>query len=310
MTPHTSLGDGGEFDIIRRMLDRWGPRAAGIGDDAAVVSQGVDGALVVSTDTSVENVHFRNDWLSPTEIGYRATASALSDLAAVAAKPVGVLVAMGIPDNWRMDIDQLCDGIGEAASLVDAPIIGGDLSRAAELSLTITVLGTSKSVLLRSGAKPGDFIYVTGRLGGSKAALDALLNGKPLDASTRMRFAHPVPRIAEALWLAERGATAAIDISDGLAADAAHIAAASRVRLNIEVDAIPAFGDVSGQDAAQSGEEYELVVTSPAEFDVNAFTQKFYTDLTMIGRAEPGEGVAFSSKGKEISIGKGYLHFQ
>jgi thiamine-monophosphate kinase len=293
------------------MLERWGPRARRIGDDAAVITSVIDGAIIASTDTSIENVHFRKEWLSPAEIGYRATASALSDLAAMGAKPLGVLVAMGIPAQWRSHLDEICDGIGEATSLVDAPIIGGDLSRASELSLSITVLGSSRSVLFRTGTRPGDYVYLTGRLGGPKAALDALEQGKEPTPSARNRFAHPIPRIAEALWLAEKGATAAVDVSDGLASDLAHLASASRVSLAIDLDAVPVLGEMSPVDAAVSGEEYEVVVTAPGALDTRAFHNRFNLDLTVIGRAEQsGCGVRFTSKGEEITVGGGYLHFR
>ena len=151
--PHTPLGAGGEFDAIRRMLERWGPHARRIGDDAAVITSLGDRGLVVSIDTSVENVHFKRDWLSPCEIGYRAAASALSDLAAMGAKPLGMLVAMAIPDEWRKQIDGLTDGIGDAARAVDAPILGGDMSRSGELALTFTVLGAAREALFRTGSR-------------------------------------------------------------------------------------------------------------------------------------------------------------
>ncbi|HEX6575541.1 MAG TPA: AIR synthase related protein, partial [Gemmatimonadaceae bacterium] len=145
--PHTPLGPGGEFDAVRRMLERWGPRARKVGDDAAVISTIGDRSLVASTDASVEGVHFKREWLTPFEIGYRAAASALSDLAAMGSKPLGMLVAMGIPEEWRSELDAISDGIGDAAGEVDAPILGGDTTRSTELTLTITVLGTVRDPL-------------------------------------------------------------------------------------------------------------------------------------------------------------------
>src|SRR5688572_23745115 len=129
---HVALGGGSEFDLIRRILERWGTIAKGIGDDAAVLSV-PDGELVISTDSSIENIHFRRGWLEAQEIGYRAAAAALSDIAAMGARPLGMLVAMGIPEGWRSSIDGLTDGIGESARAFDSPIIGGDISRATEL---------------------------------------------------------------------------------------------------------------------------------------------------------------------------------
>jgi thiamine-monophosphate kinase len=309
--PHTPLGTGAEFDVIRRLLERWGPRARRIGDDAAVITSLGERAVVVSTDTSMENVHFRREWLRPEEIGYRAAAAALSDLAAMGAKPLGMLVAMAIPDNWRASIDALSDGIGDAAGAVDAPILGGDMSRASELSLTITVLGTARDVLARSNARPGDRVYVTGRLGGSRAALLAFQSGREPNAADRERFAHPVPRVQEAVWLADNGASAAIDISDGLAADAGHVACASRVRFDIDLDRIPVVEGVTPLDALRSGEEYEVLATSAEDLDVETFSRLFKLELTKIGSVERGDPeVRVMSNGQQIEVPHGYLHFE
>lgn len=309
--PHTPLGEGGEFDVIRRLLERWGPRARRIGDDAAVITSLGERAVVVSIDTSVENVHFRREWLRPEEIGYRAAAAALSDLAAMGATPLGMLVAMAIPDSWRDSIDALADGIGDAAGVTHAPILGGDMSRATELSLTITVLGTAREVLSRASAHPGDRVYVTGRLGGSRAALLAFQSGGQPDPAHRERFARPVPRIAEAVWLAENGATAAIDISDGLAADAGHISHASCVRVVIDLDKVPVIDGVQPLEALRSGEEYEVLVTSPEQLDTESFGRRFGVELTEIGLVERGEHeVRVMRDGEQIEVPGGYLHFE
>jgi thiamine-monophosphate kinase len=308
--PHTPMGRGGEFDVIRRMLERWGPRARRIGDDAAVITSLGDRAFVASTDTSIEGVHFKRVWLTPAEFGYRATAAALSDLAAMAARPLGVIVAMAIPDEWRVHVDHIADGIGDAAGHAEAPILGGDMSRSNELVLTITVLGLAQSVLFRTGARAGDVVYVTGRLGGAQQALDALSQGRELTPDLRGKFAHPVPRIPEAEWLAEQGASAAIDISDGLASDLAHIASASRVRISVDLDCVPLFDDAEPAQAVISGEEYEVVVTSQGEIDTGEFSGRFGLDLTRIGVVDRGEpGVVFTSRGKPVTVGNGYLHF-
>ena len=308
--PHTPLGSGPEFDAIRRMLERWGPHARRIGDDAAVITSLGERAVVASTDTSVENVHFRSDWLTPHEIGYRAAAAALSDLAAMGAKPVGMLVAMALPESWRAMLDPLTDGIGEAAHLCDAPVLGGDMSRATELSLTFTVIGSARDVLLRTAARPGDMVYMTGTIGGSGAALSAFERGVQPHADHRARFAHPVPRIREALWLADQGAVSAIDISDGAAADIGHLAAASRVAVCINVESIPTAAGVSSLDALKSGEEYELVVTAPAELDRDAFERRFGIPLTPIGSVQKGAAEAiFLLNGEPVQPPSGYLHF-
>jgi thiamine-monophosphate kinase len=308
---HTPIGPGVEFDTIRRMLERWGPNARGIGDDAAVIPSIGDRSLVVSTDTSVENVHFRRDWLTPQEIGYRATVAALSDLAAMGSRPLGILVAMTVPDSWRSDIDWITDGIGEAAAKSAAPILGGDTTTGSVLSLTITVLGTVRDALTRSGAKTGDLVYVTGRLGGPLAALRDLEAGRTPSPESRERFARPVPRIQESAWLAAKGASSAIDISDGLAADIGHLASASKVSITVRLEDVPAVEGSTAEDAVRSGEEYELVVTSPSQLDTMQFKARFDLDLTLIGEVADGAiGATFTENGEPVSLPAGYLHFK
>ncbi|MEO8192208.1 MAG: thiamine-phosphate kinase [Gemmatimonadales bacterium] len=307
---HAALGEGREFDAIRRMLDRWGPRARAIGDDAAVIEGIRSRKLVASIDTSVENVHFMREWLSPAETGYRAATAALSDLAAMGAEPLGILAAIGLPDSWLHDLDGIADGIGEAAAFAAAPILGGDLSSATELTLTFTVLGAASSPLLRTSAHPGDRVYVTGRLGGSLAALRALQQGLEPLPEHRSRFARPVARLREAVWLSRHGANAAIDISDGLRSDLEHIAAASGVTLVIDLDRLPTLAGLSPIDAAQSGEEYEIVVMSSRDIDAAAFQKRFGVALSRIGNVESGPSeVRFVADGKPVQVPRGYLHF-
>lgn len=308
--PHTPLGSGGEFDAIRRMLERWGPRARRIGDDAAVVTTLGERALVASTDTSVENVHFRQGWLTPQEIGFRATAAALSDLAAMGAKPLGILIAISVPEAWRRHLDAITDGIGDAAAAVEAPIIGGDMSRGSELSITITALGTARDVLFRTSARPGDTVYVTGRLGGPLAALREFSHGREPAAADRARFARPMPRIAESIWLGSHGAAAAIDISDGLSADLRHLASASRVVITADLDRLPVVEGVTVLEAASSGEEYELIVTSPGKIDVEGFRKRFGLEITEIGKVGHGAAqVRFMLGGEEVEPPPGFSHF-
>jgi thiamine-monophosphate kinase len=279
------MGEGAEFDAIRRLLDIWGSNGIGIGDDAAIVDIPAGERLVVSTDASVENVHFRREWLTAEEIGARATAAALSDLAAMAATPRGLLFALALPDDWREELDALARGVGSVASDARCPIVGGNITRASELSLTLTVLGSATRPLERMGAVVGDDIYVTGRLGGPGAALRSWLAGETPQPEHRARFASPAPRLREARWLAALGAHAAIDISDGLLGDAAHLARASGVSLVLDERAIPCTRGVSVSDACTSGEEYELLVAMPKEarVDTEAFAREFGVAITSIG---------------------------
>ena len=305
------MGPGVEFDLIRRMADRWGDLVQRAGDDAAVLDVAHGARLVASTDTSVEGVHFRREWLTLQEIGYRATVAALSDLAAVAAEPIGLLIAATIPASVTESIEMLADGIGMAARDCSCPIVGGDLTGGDRISLTMTVLGAAFAPVDRAGAKVGQSLWVTGRLGAPSAAVQALLSGELPSAEHFPRFAHPVARIQEARWLAERGATAMIDLSDGLSSDARHIAAASGVALEIDVGLIPCVPDVTARAAAASGEEYELLVAAPDEFDVTAFESRFSVPLTRIGKVidGPAAEVRFMEGEDRVDLAAGYDHF-
>ena len=304
------MAGGAEFDAIRALLAIWGERAAGIGDDAAVIHVPMGDLMVVSTDASVENVHFRREWLTPEEIGARATAAALSDLAAMPATPCGLLVALGVPASWRDDLTRLASGVGAAAAAAGCPIVGGNMSAASELSLTITVVGSAARPLSRAGACPGDIIYVTGRLGGPGAALRAFELGATPAAAFRARFAEPVPRLHEAQWLEERGARAAIDISDGLLADAAHLARASGVTIALDERAVPCVDGVGAGDAVSSGEEYELLVAVPPSFAVSPeeFKRLFELPLTAIGVAEVAGNEPVTLRGMRGAISAGHDH--
>jgi thiamine-monophosphate kinase len=175
---HVAMGRGGEFDAIRAMLARWGALAEGIGDDAAVLVPPSDGQLVVSTDASVEGVHFRAGWLTAEEIGARATAAALSDVAAMGGEARWVLVALEVPEAWRDELPALADGIGRLVADANARIIGGNITRGERLALTLTVIGSTAHPVMRSGARVGDSLWVTGRLGGPRRAIAAFEAGE------------------------------------------------------------------------------------------------------------------------------------
>lgn len=310
---HLSLGPGSEFDTIRATLARWGDVSRGTGDDAAVLEVPSGRRLVVSTDTAVENVHFRRAWLSAEEIAYRAGAAAMSDLAAMGAEPLAMTVALTLPESWRGESMGLADGIALVARDTGAPIVGGDLTTGTELSIGVTVLGTVERPLSRAGARVGDTVWVTGRLGGPRLALLALERGLAPSPAHRVRFARPVPRLREARWLAGHGATAAIDCSDGVAADLGHVAAASRVRIVLDLDQLPLEPGATADDAARSGEEYELIVCAPAALDAAAFGREFSLPLTAVGRIEhsdaEGAVVVAMSGGVRVALPGGHDHF-
>jgi thiamine-monophosphate kinase len=305
------MGPGVEFDLIRRMAATWGDLVQHAGDDAAILDVAHGARLVASTDSSVEGVHFRREWLSLQEIGYRATVAALSDLAAMGADPIGLLIAATIPAGVAETIEMLADGIGQAARDSGCPIVGGDLTGGDRISLTMTVLGTAQPPIGRGGAQIGDGVWVTGRLGGPGAAVRALLSGELPSAEHWPRFAHPVARIAEARWLADQGISAMIDISDGLSSDARHVAAASGVALEIDILAIPCIPDVTPRAACASGEEYELLLTAPDEFDVAEFESRFGIPLTRVGTVVEGTDgeVTFLEDGARVDLAQGYDHF-
>lgn len=303
------MSAGTEFDLIRGLQERWGDLAVGLGDDAAVVATPRGDDVVASTDASVEGVHFRRDWLTLREIGYRAVTAALSDLAAMAAQPIGVLISLTLPKEHG-DIGELADGIGDAVRTAGTVIRGGNLSRGPMLSITTTVLGAAMTPLRRDAAKPGHHLYVTGSLGGPAAALRMLAAGRTPEPANRERFARPVARLGEARWLAHRGAASAIDISDGLLGDLGHLAAASGVTVDVSLDDVPRMANVTEQDAL-GGEEYELLVSAARPLPAAEFVERFGIPLTRIGTVNGGNArVRVSGGGSERIVPRsGYDHF-
>jgi thiamine-monophosphate kinase len=289
-------------------MERLGETASGIGDDGAVLDIPRGDRLVISTDASIENRHFRAEWLTPEEIGYRAVTAALSDLAAMAAHPIAVLWSINLPDAWRSKLSQLTDGARDAAQRVGSKVVGGNLAASDELSIVTTVVGSIFRPLARKGAGAGDRLYVTGSLGGPGLALAAFSAGTTPSPAHRERFARPVARIAEARWLVSHGATAGLDISDGLAGDSRHLCAASGVSSTIHLDRIPVVEGADALVAVQSGEEYELLVSAPS-LDTAEFSTRFGIPLTQIGEVRPGNAVVFLDRGQPVKVAGGHDHF-
>lgn len=302
---------GGEVRRLRAIFARLGEAgAAGLGDDCAVIEVGGT-TVALSVDASLEGVHFRTDWLSLEEIGWRATAGALSDLAAEGAAPLGVLAALGVRGEGD-DATEIMTGVGECAAEYGAKVLGGDLLRADRYLVDVTVIGTVARPVRRSGAAPGESVWVTGALGGAAHALEAFRAGRVPDGQTRRRFAHPEPRLAAGAWLAARGATAMIDVSDGLATDAGHLAAASGVAIEIALERVPCWPGIAPAVAAASGEEYELVATLPDTFsdgDARELERASGVRLTRIGRCVAGEGVRITHDGRAVATPTGWDHF-
>jgi thiamine-monophosphate kinase len=229
----------------------------------------------------------------------------------MAARPLGVLVALVLPEHWLADVGDLAEGIANAVRRAETFVVGGDISTGAELSLGITVLGSARKPVTRSGARSGDRLYVTGRLGGPGDALRCLRRGESPVAWCRARFAAPVARLAEGRWLAEHGASALIDVSDGLSADLAHLAAASGVSLRVQLERVPVGPGLSVHDAVASGEEYELLCTSPHELNRVAFEERFGVPLHPIGEvlAAAVPAILATHNGVRVDLAPGHDHF-
>jgi thiamine-monophosphate kinase len=307
----------GEFELLAKLRERLpppGPRVrVGSGDDAAVTVPG--GATATSIDALVEGVHFRRDTATLTQIGRKALATALSDLAAMGAEPGEAYVAVGVPTDLNEEGGlELIDGIAALAAATGTTLAGGDVTRAPALILTVTVVGHGASparLVTRGGAQPGDGLVLTGEIGGAAAGL-LLLERPELAASVpartaaqlRLRQLDPTPRLAAGQALAAAGARAMIDLSDGLGGDAIHLAAASGVGIHIDAGVIPLAPGVAeiaaaaGRDplelAASGGEDYELLAALPPDRlaeTIDEIGAGAGTRLTRIGEIRAGEGV-------------------
>jgi len=276
-----------EFERIDEIRKRLGSERAngvliGIGDDAAVLAPSA-AAQVLSVDTQVDGVHFRQDLLAAQDIGQRALSAALSDLAAMGARPRAGLLALVVPAELTdATLYAIADGVAEAANRYGCPIIGGNLARGTQLSLTTTVIGEHEGTpLTRAGARPGERLFVAGELGSAALGLRALLAGRGEQVPAAVvRWRTPEALLAVGRALSERaagqspGPSAAIDVSDGFLQDLAHLARASNVGFEIELARLPLGPDVAehaqalGSDpralALGGGEDYALLFTAPA----------------------------------------------
>ena len=302
-----------EFDLIYRYFSSLGAGPAvdlSVGDDCAILRLEPNERLATSVDTMVEGVHFPED-MFPEDIGFRAVSVAVSDLAAMGARPIGMTVALTLPEADEFWINTFSQGLAQAVSEYKLPLVGGDTTRG-PLTISVQVMGAlpADKALLREGAQVGDLVYVSGTLGDAAGAL-AFLNGEwhpEPDAAEFLlqRFHRPRARVELGRELLGK-ATSAIDISDGLLADAGHIAAASGVSIDIECGRVPLSSALNSHPDSESklkwalagGDDYELCLTLPEE----ATTPE---GCTRIGRVTKGQGVKVD---QDIDFTAGYQHF-
>lgn len=315
----------GEFELLARVRERL-PAVAdrvllGSGDDAAVTAPG--GATATSVDAVVDGIHFRREQASLAQIGHKALATALSDLAAMGAEPGEAYVTLGVPSDLDEDgCLELLDGMVALTEATGTTLAGGDVTRAKELFLAITVVGhaeTPDSFVSRAGARPGDALVLTGEIGGARAGL-ALLEDPGLEPvanedarGLRGRQLEPHPRLVAGRALARAGATAMIDLSDGLGGDGLHLAERSGVGLRIDGDTVPvaagAIDVLAGRGenglvlALEGGEDYELLAAVPPE-RVERARRAVHDEegiaLTTIGEVVAGAGVEIKLPGGRI----------
>jgi thiamine-monophosphate kinase len=326
----------GEFELIAALRERVAAagapeRSRGLvlasGDDATITSR--PGVTVTSVDALVEGVHFRIPEFPLASVGHKALAAALSDLAAMGAEPAEAYVQLGIPD--RLDDDlllELADGLGRVAAEHRVAVAGGDVTAAPALFVAVTAVGHAAdegALSRRSGARPGDVLVVTGALGGAAAGL-LLLERQDLDrgldetivAELRRRQLEPEPRLAAGAALAGAGASAMIDISDGLGGDVQHLANASSIRARIELASVPVaegvaeVGRAAGREpldlATTGGEDYELLAAIPDDRLAGARAAIAATglSLTTIGAVEAGSGAIMSGPDGTIEAAPGF----
>ena len=290
----------------------------GIGDDCAILRIPNAGEALVTTDFSLEGIHFRRNWQSPECIGHRVLVRGLSDIAAMGGRPVAAFLSLALPEDCPQKwVDRFFARLLKLGEKYGVELAGGDTAQSpAGVLADIMMIGSVEkgTALLRSGARAGDHVYVTGSLGESAAALQLLSQGK-----TRRRDVFPEPRIAVGDWLRKnRVASACIDISDGLSTDLSHVCEESRVGARIAMEAIPIHPAAlklagSGSDALDlalhGGEDYELLFTAPRKKRVPQRVAG--VKVTHIGEIVRERGVRITSQGRETILRpRGWEHFR
>jgi len=317
----------GEFGLIDRLAKMAAGRderlIIGIGDDAAAW-KGDTSIQLATVDSFIQGVHFPTGAASWPELGWKALAVNLSDIAAMGGIPRYALVSLALPPQTEVDdVIALYSGMLKLAKKYKVTIVGGDISNAPMVVINITVLGSSpkKQILTRSSAKPGELIAVTGHLGAAAAGLEMLTKKLKFEPKAAARFKQaffrPTPRISEGQLLLEQGVKTAIDISDGLVADLNQICKASKVGARIDANRVPVepmvkagFGEKALELALTGGEDYELLFTAKAEV-IARIKKAAACPVTAIGEITAGQGVTVADRqGKPLELGKaGWEHF-
>lgn len=306
-----------EFELIERITSHFAQHRGvllGPGDDAAVLVAS-DGRIAASTDMLVENNHFRRAWTSPHELGRRAAAQNFADIAAMGGVPTALLVAVGAPADIEPDwFDEVSAGLATECAVVGASVIGGDLARSDRIVIAVTVLGDlqGREPVTRSGANVGDVVAIAGRLGWSAAGLLSHERGIEVDPELRAAYRVPTPPYDAGVAAAVAGATAMIDVSDGLVADAAHIADASGVSIDLQSTALVADHQVLAAGKALGvpvldlvlggGEDHALLAT----FDPGG---RIPAAFRVVGRVLDRGSVAVLVDGRPHEGPRGWTHF-
>lgn len=314
---------GGEFGLIKRLTRKKiiDPNViCGIGDDSAVIKYTSDKHLLLTTDMMVENRHFRLDWLSPFQIGKKLMEVNASDIVSMGGTPKYALVSLSVKKDTTVEfLDELYRGLNASGKRHHIIIVGGDTNQGKELVFNLTLVGEVKKSLLRlrSGARIGDLICVTGSLGGSAAGLN-ILHKKKKDSKYCKTHLEPKARLAEEGKLIAEFAHAMIDISDGLSSEIKHICTESHVGAKVYCEKIPiskmthSAARITSHDpydmALYGGEDFEILFTLP-EGSLKSLQSKF-SDYTVIGEVmDKRRGVYLSKAGQLQSLGGGYDHF-
>lgn len=312
-SPDDTLSDAGEFELIDALtafFDQGEHVLIGPGDDAAVLRIKT-GHVVVSTDLMVEGRHFRRDWVSAEDVGHRAAAQNLSDINAMGGRAtsltVGLAAPADLPVQWALDFAR---GFADECALVGASVVGGDLTRASEVVIAVTVLGAcTEAPVVRSGAQPGDVLALFGRQGWSAGGLAVLGRGFRSPRVLVEAYRRPEPPYDAGVVAAQAGATAMIDVSDGLLAEARHLADASRVAIDVRRNAfdipepLTAVGAALGADPLQfilgGGDDHALLATFPEDSVPEGWL--------VVGSVSEGTGVTVD--GGEYDGPTGWTHF-